>query len=115
MSFNLGAASLWDVDEGNNAEAAREMLESGNWIIPTFNYELRVEKPALLYWMQLGAYRLFGINEWSARLPSALAALAAVLLIYELARDMFDSCVGLVAGFALSTATSADGDCRARP
>jgi|SRR5580704_965328 4-amino-4-deoxy-L-arabinose transferase-like glycosyltransferase len=106
MLFNLGTASLWDVDEGNNAEAAREMLESGDWIIPTFNYELRVDKPALLYWMQLGAYRLFGIDEWSARLPSALAALAAVLLTYEIARDMFDSCVGLVAGFALSTATS---------
>ena len=52
---NLGGPSLWDIDEGNNAEAAREMLASGNWIVPTFNYQLRVDKPALLYWCQIGA------------------------------------------------------------
>src|ERR1041384_4136293 len=50
---NLGGPSLWDIDEGNNAEAAREMLDSGNWVIPTFNYRLRDDKPALLYWLQL--------------------------------------------------------------
>src|SRR5260370_4014257 len=38
---NLGVPSLWDVDEGHNAEAAREMLESGNWLVPTFNFQLR--------------------------------------------------------------------------
>ena len=86
---NLGRPSLWDIDEGNNAEAAREMLESGNWVIPTFNFQLRVDKPALLYWLQIGAYRAFGVNEFAARFPSAVAALVTVLLIYELARLMF--------------------------
>ena len=52
---NLGAHSLWDVDEGVNAEAAREMLEVGNWIKPTFNYELRTAKPAMLYWLQMAS------------------------------------------------------------
>ena len=68
---NLGRPSLWDVDEGRNAEATAEMVESGNWIIPTFNYELRVDKPVLLYWLQAAAYHLFGVNEFAARLPSA--------------------------------------------
>src|SRR6266404_3220939 len=95
---NLGACSLWDIDEGNNAEAAREMLDCGNWVVPTFNYQLRVDKPALLYWLQIGAFRLFGINEFAARLPSALAALAAVLLTYELGRQMFGAATGLLAG-----------------
>src|SRR5690349_3707522 len=42
---NLGGPSLWDVDEGVNAEAAREMREADTWIIPTFNFELRTAKP----------------------------------------------------------------------
>src|SRR5438477_9692462 len=101
---NLGSPSLWDIDEGNNAEAAREMLVSGDWIVPTFNYQLRVDKPALLYWCQIAAYRLFGVNEFAARLPSALAALAAILLTYELGRRMFGAAAGLLAGLVLASA-----------
>src|SRR5688572_7867355 len=77
--WNLGAASLWDVDEGRNATAALEMFERDEWIVPTFNAELRVDKPALLYWLQIFAYKLFGVNEFAARFPSALAALATLL------------------------------------
>src|ERR1051326_249573 len=101
--LNLGAPSLWDVDEGRNSEAAREMMESGNWIVPTFNYELRTDKPALLYWLQIAAFRLFGLGEFAARLPSALAAIATVLLTYEMGRRMFDARTGLLAGIVLST------------
>ncbi|HMC66034.1 MAG TPA: glycosyltransferase family 39 protein, partial [Gemmataceae bacterium] len=101
---NLGGPSLWDIDEGNNAEAAREMLASGNWIVPTFNYQLRVDKPALLYWCQIGAYRAFGVGEFAARLPSALAAMIAVLLTYELGRSMFGPASGLLAGIILASA-----------
>jgi 4-amino-4-deoxy-L-arabinose transferase-like glycosyltransferase len=98
---NLGAASLWDVDEGNNSQAAQEMYESGNYIVPTFNYQRRDDKPALLYWLQAAAYRFGGVNERSARLPSALAALLAVLATYELGRSMFARSVGLLAGLTL--------------
>jgi 4-amino-4-deoxy-L-arabinose transferase-like glycosyltransferase len=100
---NLGAPSLWDIDEGNNADCAREMMDAGNWIVPTFNYELRVDKPALLYWLQIAAYRLFGVNEFSARLPSALSALLAVLCTYELGRRMFRPAAGLLAGLVLAS------------
>ena len=68
---NLGAPSLWDIDEGHNAEAAREMLDSGNWLVPTFNFQLRDHKPPLLYWLQIAGYEWFGVNEFAARLPSA--------------------------------------------
>ncbi len=103
---NLGAPSLWDIDEGKNAEAAREMLESDNWVVPTFNYQPRYEKPALLYWLQIGTYRLFGINEFAARFPSAMAALATVLMSYELGRRMFGAGAGLIAGLALASASA---------
>src|SRR5579883_2858545 len=77
---NLGGATLWDVDEGRNSECSIEMLESHDLIVPRFNSQLRIDKPALLYWLQVGAYRAFGISEFSARLPSALAALLTVLI-----------------------------------
>src|SRR6516225_3769925 len=96
--LNLGAPSLWDIDEGNNAEAAREMMERGNWIVPHFNYQLRVDKPALLYWAQLAAYRLCGVNEFAARLPSAFAAMLVVLLTYQLGQRMFEEPAGFLAG-----------------
>src|SRR5436305_4856700 len=101
---NLGAPSLWDIDEGNNSQCAREMLASGNWIVPTFNYEWRYDKPALLYWLQATAYRLFGVNEFAARLPSALAALGTLLVAYELGRRLFDATSALLAGLVLASA-----------
>ncbi len=101
---NLGVQSLWDVDEGVNAEAAREMMEAGTWISPLFNFELRTAKPALLYWLQMTSYSMFGVNEFAARLPSVLAGMATVLLVYELARRMFGSATGLLAGIVLASA-----------
>jgi 4-amino-4-deoxy-L-arabinose transferase-like glycosyltransferase len=100
---SLGTHSLWDIDEGLNAEAAREMLVRGDWITPTFNGELRTAKPALLYWLQMASYLTFGVNEWAARLPSVLAAWASVLLTYALARRMFDAGTGLLAGLVLAS------------
>src|SRR2546421_11155251 len=100
---NLGGPSLWDIDEGNNATAGYEMSESGNWIVPTFNNQLRKDKPALLYWLQATAYAAFGANEFAARLPSALAALVAVLATYELARALAGKGAGLLAGLVLAS------------
>src|SRR5437764_7805323 len=77
---NLGGPSLWDIDEGNNSECSRNMLESGDWVVPRFNGLLRPDKPAGFYWLQMASYYAFGVNERAARLPSALAALATVLL-----------------------------------
>jgi 4-amino-4-deoxy-L-arabinose transferase-like glycosyltransferase len=100
----LGANSLWDVDEGVNAQAAREMQDADTWVIPTFNYQLRTAKPVMLYWLQRTSYSVFGVSEWSARLPSALAAWLAILLTYEIARRMFDRGTGLLSGLVLVSA-----------
>ena len=100
---NLGGPSLWDIDEGHNTEASREMMASGNWIVPTFNFLLRVDKPALLYWLQIASFKLFGINEFAGRLPSACAALLSMLLTYELGRRMFGATAGLLAGLMLGS------------
>jgi 4-amino-4-deoxy-L-arabinose transferase-like glycosyltransferase len=94
--WDLGTPTLWDIDEGRNSTASLEMLESRNWVVPTFNARLRSDKPVLLYWLQATAYRLFGVTEFSARLPSALAALGAVLLAYELGRSLFGKRTGFL-------------------
>ena len=114
LSFfaNLGGPSLWEVDEPRNAVAALEMMTSGNYVVPTFNAQLRVDKPALLYWLQIGAYRLVGVNEWGARLPSALAALITVLLAYELGRRLFQPSTGLLGGMIVATAPMVCGAAR---
>ncbi len=103
FTINLGSSALWDVDEGKNAEAAREMMDSGNWVVPTFNYELRTDKPVLLYWLQIASYQCFGIDEFAARLPSALAGIVTIMLTYEMGRRMFDARTGFMAGFILAS------------
>ncbi|MEC4679521.1 MAG: glycosyltransferase family 39 protein, partial [Nitrospirota bacterium] len=80
--LDIGGLGLTDRDEGSNAEAAREMLETGEWISPTLNYEPRFAKPAFVYWLISGSYSLFGINEFAARFPSALSGLCVLLLQY---------------------------------
>jgi 4-amino-4-deoxy-L-arabinose transferase-like glycosyltransferase len=79
------------------------MRDADTWIIPTFNYQLRTAKPALLYWLQRASYDIFGVSEWSARLPSVLAGWLAVLLTYELARRMFGRATGLLGGIVLAS------------
>lgn len=98
---SLGSTSLWDIDEGLNAEAAREMYERGDYVVPQFNFKPRTAKPPLLYWLQAMAYRHFGVSEFSARLPSALAMALAALLTYRLGRRMFSPIAGLLAALIL--------------
>ena len=82
LLVNLGGLGLTDRDEGSNAEAAREMLETGDWVSPTLNYEPRFAKPAFVYWIISTSYAVFGVNEFSARLPSALFGIGLILLQY---------------------------------
>jgi 4-amino-4-deoxy-L-arabinose transferase-like glycosyltransferase len=100
---NLGVPSLWDIDEGHNAEASREMLAADDWVLPTFNFQLRTDKPALLYWLQISVYKVLGVNELAARLPSALAGLGTIFLSYELGSMLYVPSVGLLAGLVLAS------------
>ncbi len=99
----LGGAHLWDIDEGNNTEASREMSASNNWVVPTFNYGLRVDKPALLNWLQIMATHIVGNGELAARLPSALAALITLVATWFLGRTWLGRSGGLMAATVLAT------------
>jgi 4-amino-4-deoxy-L-arabinose transferase-like glycosyltransferase len=72
--IGLGRTSIVDANEAFYAETPREMIEAGDYINPTFNYEPRFNKPPLSYWIVAGSYEALGISLWSARLPIALGA-----------------------------------------
>lgn len=93
--FDLGALDLTDRDEGSNAEAAREMVETGDWISPTLNYQPRFAKPVLIYWLMSAAYVIFGESEFAARLPSALFGTGLILLQYLFLARLRGHTVGL--------------------
>src|SRR3989441_1552366 len=99
--LGLGTLGLTDRDEGSNAEAAREMVASGDWITPTLNGAPRFAKPILLYWLISGSYLAFGVSEFTARLPSALFGTLLVLMQYAFATRMFGPTVGLRAALML--------------
>src|SRR5439155_6486519 len=103
LFVNLGGPQLWDRDEPRNAACAREMLQRDDWVVPTFNGELRVLKPALKYWLMIAAYKAFGVSEFAARVGSAAFALATVWTTYFLGRRLFDARAGLWAGLILAT------------
>jgi 4-amino-4-deoxy-L-arabinose transferase-like glycosyltransferase len=103
FSYRLGAAPLLDdPNEAEYAEVGREMLETGDWISPQLNYVLFLNKPPLSYWMIALSARVFGVNEFAARLPSALAGLAIVLLLVWLGTTLYDAQTGLLAGAVLA-------------
>jgi 4-amino-4-deoxy-L-arabinose transferase-like glycosyltransferase len=80
--FGLGAFGLVGADEPRYAQIAREMLARHDWVVPTLNGQPWLEKPVLLYWKEAAAYRVFGLEDWAARLPAAFFASALVLAVF---------------------------------
>lgn len=100
----LGARDLWNPDEARYAQVAREMGDTGSLFVPQLNGRLYAQKPPLLFWSILAASLPFGeVTEASARLPSALAALAALLLVYRLGRRFFGRRAGWLAAVVFLT------------
>src|SRR5436190_16206252 len=72
---------LWDRDEPRNAQAARQMLTSGDWVVPHFLDKVRTAKPPFTAWCQAIAMKLLGQNSFAARLPSAMAMTLTLILL----------------------------------
>src|SRR5688500_6780385 len=75
-------------DEPRYAQVAREMFERGDWITPTLGGFNWFEKPALLYWLQIASYHMFGVTEFAARFGSALFGLGTVASLWILGREV---------------------------
>lgn len=110
---NLGGPRLWDRDEPRNAGCAEEMLARGDWVTPYFNGELRTHKPALLYWLMMASYAVFGSGEFAARFVSVACGIGTAVCVYLLGRRLFNARAGLWAAVALLTALMFDVAARA--
>src|SRR5947209_9906350 len=78
----LGSVGIFDMNEGTYVQAAREMYLRGDYITPHLNGGYFFDKPPLAIWLTVGSFHLFGVNEFAARFPVALAASLLVFLVY---------------------------------
>lgn len=93
----IGANSIWTTHESYYAVAVREMLERGTFWDITFNGDLRLNKPPMTYWLMAGSAGLFGLHEWSLRVPIVLLGLGTLLVVYHLGKLLYSRLVGLLA------------------
>ena len=99
----LGSYSLKEPDEGRYAEIPREMVETGDYIVPHLDYVRYFEKPPLLYWTTALSFKIFGFSEYTTRLPDALAALVTALFLYAAVARWFTPEIGLLSAVMLVT------------
>jgi 4-amino-4-deoxy-L-arabinose transferase-like glycosyltransferase len=99
----LGQLPLIDPDEGRNAEVAREMAESGAWVVPVYNAIPYLDKPALYFRAVALSFEAFGRNETTARLPSALSAAGLVIMMFVFCRREYGERAAALAVIVLAT------------
>ena len=92
----LGQVHLFDWDEINFAEAAREMLETQQYGRVYINYVPFWEKPPLFLWFQALSMQVFGVNEMAARLPNAVAGMLTLLVLFRIGKKLYNTQFGLI-------------------
>ncbi len=102
--IDLGGSSIWDANEAFYVETPREMLQHGDFISPTFNYQPRLNKPVLSYWIVAAFYKVFDVSVGVQRLPIALGAVTIILAALLLARAAGNLEAGLWAAAGLAVA-----------
>jgi 4-amino-4-deoxy-L-arabinose transferase-like glycosyltransferase len=102
--FNLGGRDLWEPDETRYAVIAREMRETGNWVLPHLNGEIYAEKPPLFFWLvNLSTFFLGENSELANRLPSALAGWITLFVTFLFGERLFHPRVGFLSAMVLGT------------
>lgn len=92
----LGNVHLFDWDEINFAESAREMLETGNYLQVQINYVPFSEKPPFFIWMQMLSMKVFGVNEFAARFPNAITGIITLLVLFNIGTKLKDKAFGIL-------------------
>lgn len=98
----LGEMGLAAWDDGYYAQKAREIFSSGDWLTMHYNGRPTFDNPPLFMWLQAAAYRLFGVGEYAARLPSAILGTLTIWLVFCLGRELRDARYGLMSALVLA-------------
>lgn len=104
--------SLWDRDEPRYAQTSRQMLQSGDWVVPHFLDTIRTAKPVFIYWCQAASMSVLGDNAFAARFPSVLAMLCTLAVLAYAIRNLFGSRRALWTVFILATTGLAIGSAK---
>ena len=100
--YDLNGNDVWTMVESYYVEAVREMWERNNFIEVYYNYQLRFNKPIMTYWLVLASSAIFGISEFAARLPIALAGLGAIALTYGIGNMLDGKRYGVIAAMVMA-------------
>lgn len=95
---------LFEPDEGRYAQIPREMLESGEWIVPTLQGKPYLDKPPLFYWLVMSSFAVFGFHDWAARIVPGLAVHATVVAAYLFGRRLLGERAALLGALVLTAA-----------
>ncbi|MFA6944895.1 MAG: glycosyltransferase family 39 protein, partial [Pedobacter sp.] len=101
LLLNLGKPMIYILDEAKNAECAREMLVSGDYVVPYFNGQLRTDKPPLHYFFMVWSYKMFGVSAFSARFFSAVFGALTILISFLFSRKYLGGKAGWLSALVL--------------
>lgn len=101
LFYDLGTRGLWEPDEARYAEMAREMMVTGDYLLPHLYFVKHLHKPPFILWWLVLSFKLFGLNEFAVRFPIALFSLSTVMLVWFLGKKLYDAPTGFLAGVVL--------------
>lgn len=104
LFLGLDASTIWDANEAYYAETPRQMVESGDYVNPSFNGAPRFNKPVLSYWVVAGFYKVFGVSVWAERVAIAIGALGIAAAAFVIARVAWSARAGWIAALVILSA-----------
>jgi 4-amino-4-deoxy-L-arabinose transferase-like glycosyltransferase len=99
----LGQVHLFDWDEINFAECAREMIVTGDYFSVKINFQPFWEKPPVFIWMQVLSMKIFGVNEFAARFPNAVCGILSLLVLFNIGKKIYDEKFGMLWAFVYAS------------
>ncbi|HUT83485.1 MAG TPA: glycosyltransferase family 39 protein, partial [Thermodesulfobacteriota bacterium] len=102
--YNISGWDLWNPDEPRYAQVAREMAETGQWMLPHLNGNVYHEKPPLVFWLVGLSFKVFGAcTESTARFPIALLSVLVLVMTYVFGKTLFDPLTAFISSLILAT------------